>query len=153
MMLFLTVQVRSPDWPFFSVMVSVLSPGEASVSLSGCPSRVQLYWGPSPSEEQDTLTSPLDRHSEDSFAGDTGARGKMNNCHVHRMNRTKVQRGMRTFFIILRMNTEQTNQNNKTTIQMSADRQLHIGKIPRNTKGKWLPEYDPQSETTINSGL
>ena len=46
------------------------------------------------------------------------------------------------------MNTEQTNQNNKTTreaIQVSANR--HID------KGEWLPKYDPQSETTKNSCL
>jgi hypothetical protein len=31
------------------------------------------------------------------------------------INRTKAQRGIRTFIIIIRMNTEQTIQNNKTT--------------------------------------
>lgn len=76
LMWFLTVQVRSPDRPFFRVMVFVSSPGEVSVSLSVCPSRVQLYWGPSPSEEQDTLISPWDRHSEDSSGLDTGAVGE-----------------------------------------------------------------------------
>ena len=40
----------------------------------------------------------------------------------------------------------------KSTV-WSAPRQLHINKIPQNTVGKWLPTFDPQSETTINSCL
>ena len=35
----------------------------------------------------------------------------------------------------------------------SADRQLNIDKIPQLTMGKWLPKYDPQSKTMINSCL
>jgi hypothetical protein len=48
---------------------------------------------------------------------------------------TKAQRGMRTFLFIKRMNTEQNNKTKHEAIQTSADRQLHIDKIPQTPKG------------------
>ena len=74
---FLTEQTRSPSTSCFRVMLLVSWFPERSLSsVSVCPSRVQLYWGLSPpSEEQDTLISPWDRHSETSRTDDTGAGG------------------------------------------------------------------------------
>ena len=74
---FLTEQTRSPSMSCLRVMLSVSWFPERSLSsVSVCPPRVQLYWGLSPpSEEQDTLISPWDRHSETSRGDDTGAGG------------------------------------------------------------------------------
>ena len=75
LMWFLTEQTRCPETSCFRVMTLVsLFPERSSASVTECPSRVQLYWGLSPpSEEQDTLFSPWDRHSETRWTEDTGA--------------------------------------------------------------------------------
>lgn len=73
----LTEQTSSPETSCFRVIFLLsLFPERSWVSVSVRPSRVQLYWGLSPpSEEQDTLISPWDRHSETSRTEDTGAEG------------------------------------------------------------------------------
>ena len=73
----LTEQARIPETFCLRVMLSVLwFPERSLFSVSVCPSRVQLYWGLSPpSEEQDTLISPWDRHSKSIWGDDTGAGG------------------------------------------------------------------------------
>ena len=74
---FLTEQTSCPETSCLRVMLLLsLFPERSWASVSVCPSRVQLYWGLSPpSEEQDTLISPWDRHSETSRTEDTGAEG------------------------------------------------------------------------------
>ena len=72
------------------------------------------------------------------------------NCHGCWKERTKVQRGERTFPLLIQMTPNKKISTTKTNRESHKQSALNKVNLPQTQVGKRVPKYGSQSETTID---